>query len=444
MTLRIILLLGFLSLPWINVAAEARTKVLVITGGHGFEREPFFKMFADNNDIAATQAEHSNGTADAFDRADLYDFDAVVLYDMPKTISDSQKARFVGLTERGIGLVVLHHALVSYQHWPDYERVIGGRYPEEDGKGGVITEQVGYEHGLQVPVTISDKWHPVTAGISDFTMRDEIYWGYRVGADVVPLISTTHPKSAKPLGWFRFENKSRIVYLQPGHGPDAFRDANYARLLGQSIQFVARPRELLWTEIGKSLDEFEQHGGKAEFRMEGAEIIGRSVPGTPNSFLCTKKQYSDFALELEFRVDAGLNSGVMVRSRVVSEPAEFEWHGKIVKAVPGRVHGPQIEIDPSDRAWTAGLYGEAGAGWLNDLTKNQNARKAFRRGDWNKLRIECRGQTYRTWLNEIPAAGYNDDFQQSGFIALQVHGIGKDREPAEVRFRGIRLHEFGK
>src|SRR5690349_4012195 len=131
-------------------AAEApKTKVLLITGGHAFATNEFLKIFTENPAIELTHANHAKGTANAYDRDDLYEYDIVVLYDMPKEISDAQKRRFTALTEKGIGLVVLHHALVSYQHWPHYERIIGGRYPEEDGKGGVVTDKVGYEHDVK-------------------------------------------------------------------------------------------------------------------------------------------------------------------------------------------------------------------------------------------------------------------------------------------------------
>ncbi len=220
-------------------AADNKTKVLLITGGHGFEREPFLKVFRDNSNITFTHAEHSKGTADAYDRADLFDYDVIVLYDMPKEISDAQKQRFIELTKKGIGLVVLHHALVSYQHWPDYERIIGGRYPEEDGKGGVVTEKVGYQHDVDYTVKITAKDHPITAGVGDFQINDEIYWGFRTAADIKPLITTDHPKSGKPLAWTRNEANSRIVYLQLGHGPEAYSNPNYRKLVAQSIQFVA-------------------------------------------------------------------------------------------------------------------------------------------------------------------------------------------------------------
>jgi len=226
------------------VAAEtnAKLKVFVITGGHGFEKEPFFKIFKDNSEIAFTAAEHAKTNATAYERDDLLSYDVVVLYDMPKTITDAQKQEFLSLFEKGTGLIVLHHALVSYQHWPEYEKIIGGRYPESDGKSGAVTPEVGYEHGVDIPVVIVAKDHPVTAGLKGFTIHDEIYWGFRVQPDVTPLLTTTHPKSGKPLAWARAEGKSRVVYIQLGHGPEAFENPNYRQLLAQSIRWTANPR----------------------------------------------------------------------------------------------------------------------------------------------------------------------------------------------------------
>ena len=222
-------------------AAETTTKlkVLVVTGGHGFQQEPFFKVFQDNPAITFTEAKHVKD-ADAYDRDDLLTFDVVVLYDMPKTITDAQKKRFLSLTDKGTGLVVMHHAIVSYQHWPDYERIIGGRYPEEDGKSGVVTAEIGYEHDVDIPVVVVAKNHPVTMGLKDYLIHDEIYWGFRVGGDVTPLLTTTHPKSGKPLAWARMEGKSRVVYLQHGHDQSAFNNPNFRQLVGQAIRWVGR------------------------------------------------------------------------------------------------------------------------------------------------------------------------------------------------------------
>ena len=223
-----------------SVTAPEKTKVLIITGGHGFEREAFFKVFSDNAAIACTFAEQGKGSATAWDRDDLTNFNAVVLYDMTATITDAQKAKFLSLFERGTGLVVLHHALCSFQGWPVYERIIGGLYPVPPKGQPQVTDKVGYEHGLEVPIVISDTAHPITAGLKDFTIHDEIYWGFRVGADVHPLLTTTHAKSGNPLMWTRTEGKSRIVFLQLGHDHLAYENPGYRELVARSIAWTAR------------------------------------------------------------------------------------------------------------------------------------------------------------------------------------------------------------
>jgi hypothetical protein len=188
-----------------------------------------------------------------------------------------------------------------------------------------------------------------------------------------------------------------------------------------------------WKELfdGKSLDGWTQKGGSARYAVEDGQIVGTTVLDTANSFLCTKQFYSDFILELEFKVDSNLNSGVQIRSN--SFP-EYDT---------GRVHGYQIEIDPSGRGLTGGIYDEARRGWLYRLENNPAAQKAFKSGQWNTFRVEAIGDTLKTWVNDTPAAHLCDTMTRSGFIALQVHGIGKekDREGIQVRWRNIRILE---
>ena len=220
---------------------DVKTKVLVVTGGHDFDSKSFFEMFSDNSEITFTAAAHARTNATAYEREDFLTHEVVVFYDMMRHINERQKAQFKALTEKGVGLVVLHHALAAYADWPDYERIIGGRYAEPvPEKPGTVTEAVGWKHDEVVPVVVVAKDHPITAGLKGFTIHDEIYWGYRVGKEVTPLITTTHPKSGKPLGWCRNEGQSRVVYLQLGHGPDAFADENYRKLLAQSIRWAAK------------------------------------------------------------------------------------------------------------------------------------------------------------------------------------------------------------
>ncbi len=193
---------------------------------------------------------------------------------------------------------------------------------------------------------------------------------------------------------------------------------------------------------GKNLDGWVQRGGKAKYRVEDNQIVGSSVPNTQNSFLCTKRHYADFILELQFRVNPKLNSGVQIRSHCFDEKKTIEWNGKKITIPAGRVHGYQVEIDPLERAWSGGIYDEGRRGWLNDLKGNEAARKAFKPNDWNTFRIECRGDSIKTWLNGVAAADLKDSLTPSGFIALQVHGVREEKEPREVRFRNIRIKEL--
>ena len=231
---------GAVILTSVSFSAQGTTRVLVVTGGHAFEAEPFFKLFRDNPAITFSAAGHDGASATAWERDDLATFDVIVLYDMPRSITPAQQAKMRSLFERGTGLVVLHHALVSFQDWPDYERIIGGRYPDPPKGQPAVSNRLGYEHDVEVPVTILDASHPITAGMKDFTIRDEIYWGFRVGGDVHPLLGTTHPKAGKPLMWTRTEGKSRVVFLQLGHDRHAFENPDFRELVARSISWAAR------------------------------------------------------------------------------------------------------------------------------------------------------------------------------------------------------------
>ncbi len=195
---------------------------------------------------------------------------------------------------------------------------------------------------------------------------------------------------------------------------------------------------------GKSLTGWEQHSGTAEYRVENGTIIGKTVPNTGNSFLCTDRKYANFILEVDFKVDPSMNSGIQFRSNYYTQETEVEIAGKKKKFPADRVHGYQFEIDPSPRAYTGGVYDEGRRGWLFDLKNNEAARKAFKQGDWNTARIECRGDSIKTFINGVPAADFKDDLTAEGVIALQVHGVGKKTEAIgkEVMWKNIRIQEL--
>ncbi|MEZ4994598.1 MAG: DUF1080 domain-containing protein [Saprospiraceae bacterium] len=186
-----------------------------------------------------------------------------------------------------------------------------------------------------------------------------------------------------------------------------------------------------WTPLfnGKDFTGFKKLNGDAEYRIEGDVIVGISKENTPNTFLATEKTYGDFILEFEVWVDASLNSGVQFRSLSTADYNN------------GRVHGYQVEIDPSKRAYSGGIYDEARRGWIYPLSLNEVGQTAFVNGGWNKYRVEAIGNEIRTWVNGINTANLVDDMTTEGFIALQVHSIGKNTSHAgrEIRWRNIYI-----
>ncbi len=180
---------------------------------------------------------------------------------------------------------------------------------------------------------------------------------------------------------------------------------------------------------GKTLSGWSQKGGEAKYKVENGTIVGSTVVNTPNTFLTTDKMYGDFILELEYKVDPLLNSGIQIRSN------SYPYYRD------GRVHGYQVEIDPSERAYSAGIYDESRRGWLYDLKDNKKAREAFKQNEWNHYRIEAIGDTIKTWINGVGAAHLVDDMTNSGFIGLQVHGVGdnKEKEGIQVAWKNIKI-----
>ncbi|MDE3234769.1 MAG: DUF1080 domain-containing protein [Bacteroidota bacterium] len=179
---------------------------------------------------------------------------------------------------------------------------------------------------------------------------------------------------------------------------------------------------------GKNLQGWKALNGHAKFEAVNGMIVGTTVANEPNSFLATEKDYGDFILEFEFKLDDNMNSGVQFRSESNSD------------YMNGRVHGYQYEIDPSARAWTAGIYDEARRDWLYPMDYNPDVKPLFKLHQWNKARIECIGNSMRTFLNGKPAANLVDDMTAKGFIALQVHAIGKEDVPGKkIYWRNIRI-----
>lgn len=220
--------------------APAKVRVLVVTGGHAFEKEPFFQVFKDNTEITFQAAEHPKAQA-LLKPAAAKDYDVLVLYDMYQPITAEVQADFVARLKEGKGLVVLHHAIASYQGWPEYAKMIGAKYYlEPTVVGGVEKKRSGYKHDMKFTLHVADTNHPITRGLKDFEIHDETYKWFDVAADCHPLLTTTEPESNPVVAWSKTYEAARVVYLQSGHDHFAFENPNFRKLLQQAIRWAAQ------------------------------------------------------------------------------------------------------------------------------------------------------------------------------------------------------------
>jgi type 1 glutamine amidotransferase len=205
-----------------------------------------------------------------------------------------------------------------------------------------------------------------------------------------------------------------------------------------------------WTDLfdGKTLNGWSIHSGYANYRVEDGTIVGTAVKSSPNTFLCTNKEYGDFILEFEVKCHPRLNSGVQIRSQIAKKPMFFVFRrpdGRPRQRLvpPDRVYGYQVEIASAKRGTSGGIYDEARRGFfLADLIDKPAAQKAFKDDKWNKYRIECKGSSIKTWINDVPCADLRDSMDAKGIIGLQVHGLGRDFYPYQVRWRNLRIREL--
>ena len=176
--------------------------------------------------------------------------------------------------------------------------------------------------------------------------------------------------------------------------------------------------DIPWTNliINNSLEGWNIKGGEATFKVENGVVIGTTAANTPNTFLTTNEMYGNFIFEIDFKVDSTMNSGIQIRSNSLPYYRD------------GMVHGYQVEIDPSKRAWSGGIYDEKRRKWLYTLENNPEAQKAFKQNEWNHYRVEAIGDTIKTWINNVPTSYLIDDKTASGFFGLQVHSIGKNKD----------------
>jgi type 1 glutamine amidotransferase len=217
---------------------KEKVHVLLVTGGHEYDTEGFEQLM-DALPVTYEHVAHPDVYARL--KADaIAEYDAVLLYDMPADIPVEAQANFVAMLEKGKGLVVLHHAFCSYDSWPEYTNIAGGRYHHyEWSRDGVTYPHSRFTHDITFQVKVTDKDHPVTKGVSDFRITDETYSGTEILPTVHPLLSTDEPTSNSLVGWTNTYRNARIVTLTPGHDRHTWENPAFRTILSQAILWVA-------------------------------------------------------------------------------------------------------------------------------------------------------------------------------------------------------------
>jgi hypothetical protein len=393
---------------------EEHLRVIVVTGGHDYDVPGFENLLRSDGEISWRHLQHP-GALDELLELPPDGFDAVVLYDLYQPITFEQAAAFSVLFRRGMGLVALHHSLASYQGWPEYERIVGGKFFLMDSlEDGHERSASGFRDGCEIPVEIPDPEHPVTRGLVPFTIHDEAYSAFSVEPSVHPLLLTRHRESGPVLGWAKPYGRGRVVYLQSGHDRRAYSHPAFRAILRNAIRWVARrspeDQEALALFNGEDLCGWRAEG-KARFSVEEGILVGRQGPGGGAGDLLSEAEFDDLDLEVVWAMDWPGNSGVW-----------FRYQG------PDRAYQADILEWKDPVAWSGTLY----AGGRTFLAVNADPSIVSRDG-WNTFNVRARKDRLSVRLNGRLVADVRDAGPSRGRIGFQVHA------GAEFRKMAIRI-----
>lgn len=212
-----------------------------------------------------------------------------------------------------------------------------------------------------------------------------------------------------------------------GQEPTRDGQVSGAEESGVSVQAEATVDGPPWVDVfaESPLSDWRRVGGRAEFEEIDRILVATIRAGHQTTFLCGDKVWGDFELNCQFRIDPGLNAGILIRSRPDSGRNEE------------RVEGLQVEIDSSERGWTGALYDQGRKSWLATLEARPEVRGAFKQDQWNSLRVLAKGDSVTTWVNDVLAVSVTNSPVRSGIMAIQIHST-KLTEPTSLRIREFR------
>lgn len=410
------------ALATVASAEEAKLKVLVVTGGHDYEPQ-FHDMWRADPGLVCEHQQHPKALETIC--AGAPGFDVVVLYDMYMPITDAQKEGYARTFRNGKPLVVLHHALANFKDWPEYRRMIGGRYfVEQHVEGGATKPASTYEHDLDLKIEVADREHYITRGLADFQIHDEAYGGFAVDPGSHPLLRTSHPKSGPVVAWTRTYGKARVAVIQLGHDSKAYTNPSYRTLVSRAVLWAGRrtPEDAGFGPVfnGKDLAGWKAEGD-ARFSVEDGILVGRQGPGGAAGDLFSEAEFGDFDCEVSWAMDWPGNSGV--------------WFRYVDGA--NAYQADILEIE-SMKAWSGSIY--VGGRNVLFVARNEDPSLVAKEG-WNSLRIRCQADHLEAWLNDTKVADLKDPGSRRGRFGLQVHA-GADFEKMAIRIADLRVKKL--
>jgi len=238
----LIVLVFFLLMP---VILKAKTiKILVVTGGHGYQEIEFNEMLGSLGQEFTTNVVAFPEAYTLFQAENRKEYDVILFYHMWQKFSAVEAANLAGTIRNGKPLVVLHHSICAFDDWPEYWNIIGGKYfHKATVLNGKEYPPCSYKHDLRFTLKVVDPKHPVTKGLRDFEVLDESYLGYYVDPEATPLLRTEEPTSTPVVGWTKKYGKAQVVTLQSGHDAHTFANPDFRKLLKQAIQWVVKESE---------------------------------------------------------------------------------------------------------------------------------------------------------------------------------------------------------
>ena len=331
---------------------ERPIKAVVVTGGLDFEREPFFAMLKGHDDIEYTEAPQKDDS-EIFEDIGEWNYDVIILFNKTQQISPKRRQNFISLLNRGVGLLALHHSICSFQDWPEYEKIIGGRYYMEAAEQDGVMHQAGtYKLDTDLDVHVADTSHPVTRGISDFEINDEVYKNCEFEEDNHVLLTTDNPDSDKSIGWVRQYGNARVCTIQSGHSPRTYENPGYSGLVIQAIRWCAAGRQQ--KPQAAALESFSQ---TIDVPSQLASVDGgQRTRGVNLSRLRPDMPFADAIEQIKYSVKPPLNIAVLWND--LSENAGIDRYTEInMEGVSGITAGRALRLLLTSVSGRADLLG---------------------------------------------------------------------------------------